>query len=131
MLLVVEDGDEHVEVVQQVLQADLALEGHALVWRIAPGREAPIQLLAVRVHGVAKRLEEAPLEAVAPCRKDGQGGLERKGLVGQLLALPAATGHRGAEDTGDGDGEEGASDVGAVVDVRLEAGARSAAADEA
>ena len=43
VLLVVEHRDEHVQVGEQVLQADIGLQGHPLVRRLAPLREALVQ----------------------------------------------------------------------------------------
>jgi hypothetical protein len=61
----------------------------------------------------------------------GEASDEREGEGGEFGALLADAGEGGAEDLGDGDGEEGGGDVGAVVDVlREEAvglGGRSAA----
>src|ERR1700735_2992088 len=88
VLVVVKDGDEHVEVREQV--ADLAggSQGDPEVGALPPVGEGWVEVVSGRLDGVAERLEEATHEVLATAgRKARDGCLQRDGGVDELGAV--------------------------------------------
>jgi hypothetical protein len=121
VLVVVEDGQEDVEVGEELAQGAGAGELDGPVGGHAPGGVVVVEGEALGGDGVTERLEEAAQEWFAAATGDaGQAGDERERELGELGALLADAGEGAAQDLGDGDAEERGGDVGAVVDVLRE-----------
>ncbi len=86
VLLVVEHGEYHIQVRQQIAQAGRRRDAQREVRALAPFGEARIEQQTPRVDGVAERLEQPRQEPLAAAAGDGrQRGRERDGRVGELL----------------------------------------------
>ena len=135
VLAVVEDRQQHVEVVERVGQPHRAGQPDVQVARLAPVRNRRVERHRGRRDLPAQRLEHPPREvdpAPAGQRRDVQ--LKRQGRVGQLLVARAAAGERGAEHLLDRDREHARCRVRTVVHVLAKrealAGRPVTAADE-
>ncbi len=121
MLLIVEHGDQHVQMPEQILQPPVAVERDGEVGAVSPLRKARVQRVPLGPDGVAEWFKEAVQESfTAPARQHGQARLQRKRRRRQLGSVLAAARQGGAEDLADSHAQERRRDVRAVVDVRFE-----------
>jgi hypothetical protein len=121
VLVVVEDGQQHVEMGQQVGQPEIARQREADVTAVAPGRVLLVEADRLHVDGVAERLEEPAHEVLAAAgRHRRQPRLERDRRRRQLRVAAALPAHGAFEDRHQGDGHQRRRDVGPVVDVLRE-----------
>ncbi|GJG85932.1 hypothetical protein tb265_11130 [Gemmatimonadetes bacterium T265] len=107
MLLVVEHGDQHVQVRQQLGNPQRARGRDRVVPTLAPRRLLRIQRVRHGRDFVAERLEQATQQGFAAAAgDDGEvcGERDRRGRELAPLLAPAA--HRRAERVGDGDAQE-------------------------
>jgi hypothetical protein len=116
VLGVVEHGQQHVQVVERVGQADLAGQPQVQVRRRAP--LGWLQGLAGGLDGPAERLEDAfgQLRAALTAQRRYLDA-ERDPAFGELGLGVAATGQRGPEGLLEGHRQHAGSGVRAVVDV--------------
>ena len=83
VLVVVQYGDEDVEVREQVAQAHLALQAHREAGAVAPFGELFVQGKRPSADRVAQRLKQILEEPFTPAaRQHGQFGFQGQGLLG-------------------------------------------------
>ena len=133
VLVVVEDGQEDVEVVEEVCEPELARQAKADVAPGPPLRKGWIE--QERLHGdlVSEWLEQPAHDLLAAARRhDRELRLERNGRRGELRPLLAGARHGALEDVYERNAHERRGDVGAVVYVlgQCEGGTGSPAAHE-
>ncbi len=122
MLVLVEDGDEDVEVFEHLSEARRDGQGDVEIDAVAPLREGVVERQAGGGDRVAERFEQAAQDGFTTAAgQDGQVEGEGQVLVGKVLAVLGAAGHGRAEDLAQGDAEEAGGDIGAVVDIGLQA----------
>src|SRR5438093_6895576 len=118
VLLVVEHGDEHVQMRQQLGEPLFGGEREGVIPTGAPLGHRRIERMRRSRYRVAERLEQLPEEALAlAAGYGGQPRRERDRRGREVGAFLAASRHRAPEDVGDGDAQEGRRDIRAVVDV--------------
>jgi hypothetical protein len=123
VLVVVEDRHQHVDVLQQVLEAERRPQLEVEVRALPPVGKVLVQGAPGGGDLVAERLEEPPEQLLAAAAgQSGDARGERQRRLGQRLAVPAAAVESAAEGLGDGDAEERRGDVGPIVDVLVEEG---------
>jgi hypothetical protein len=132
VLVVVEHRQEHVEMREQIGQPRVAREGESDVAARAPRREPLVERQRLDVDRVAERLEDPPRQLLAAAAWDrGQLGAQRDRGRGQVGALVAAAGQRGAECGEERDAQQRGRGVRPVVDVLREPGVTAGPAHEA
>jgi hypothetical protein len=119
--VVVEDGQQHVEMREGVVDRDVGLEVEGDIAAVAPLWKVRIEGECLSRDAIAERFEELGEEIlVSPGAEDGYGDFEGQRPGDEFRALLAGAGEGGAEDAADGHGEEGGRDVGAVVHIVFE-----------
>jgi hypothetical protein len=121
VFLVVEDGKQDVEVLQDILEPFVCGQCDAPIAAVAPLRKFLIERLTYCRDSIAEWFEEAAKKRfTTAARQSGDANLERKSGVGECLArfAPAAKGR--AESPGESHAGERGRDVRAVVDVLIE-----------
>ena len=107
-------------------------EGKSGVATVTPVVELGIELEWCGANRPAERLEQPPNGVAAMWRADhGRGHFEIESLVNQFGPLIALACHSGSVDLAYGNRKHRRSDIGPVVDVRLERGGRSSTATAA
>jgi hypothetical protein len=110
-----------VEVRQQLAKATFAIQSDREISARSPFWKCRVEWQLVRLHYIAQWLEETTEERLAAAtRQDGNPGLQRDRGVRQVWSFLRSSGHGGAEDMSNGDGQERRCDVRPVVDVLRE-----------
>ena len=136
MLVVVEDGNEHVEVGEQIAQAYGCLDIDRKIRAVPPGCLAVVQRVRTGGNRVSQGFEQ-PVQkglffAYGQYRDGGPKGDRGLCQFGTFLALAV---QGGAKNTGNANAQKGRRSVRAVVDVLLQgepaAGRKAAVAHQA
>src|SRR5262249_25944899 len=105
--VVVEDGDQDVEVGEQLSERALCPEFDVEVRALAPGRERNIQRVVLGMDLVAEGLKQATQQDLtAPAGKNGKAGDEGQGTLDQFGPVLTPTGERRPEHASDRDAHE-------------------------
>ncbi len=121
VLVVVQNGNKHVEMREQIAEPLGARDRYGEIAARAPVAVLLIEGVLLGAHLVAERLEEPPQECLAAAAgKNREASLERKLAARQLGPLLAAPRERRPEHLRDRDAEERGRHVGPIVDVLLE-----------
>ena len=121
VLVVVQHGNQDVEVREQVLQTALAGQLDREVRAFTPLGKILIQRMPRGIDRVAQRLEQtAEQDFAAATRHDAEPRGQRNGALGQLGALIAPARQSRSEYARDGDAHERRRDVGPIVDILLQ-----------
>ena len=98
VLVVVQHGQQHVEVRQQIPEPHFRGEFHAEIWAGSPFREPVVQFMRLNRNAITQRLEQTPDEVGAFAgRYDFNPRLQRDGLVCQGRTILAGAGQRAPE----------------------------------
>jgi hypothetical protein len=121
MLLVIQDGDQHIQMAQQVAQAQSAGQGDGVVLAVAPFGRTLVQGMRFPGDVIAQGLKQTSQHGFAPgTGQDGEAGLQGEWRGSQRWSFHATAAERRPEDLGDGYAEEGGDHIRAVVDIRLQ-----------
>src|SRR6185369_3119065 len=94
VLLVVEHGNQHVEMCEEIRYAHLAAQRHRVVATLSPLRRAVVEQVRFHSHGVAEGLEETTEQRFTTSAwNHREPSDERNGLRGELRTFFAASGH--------------------------------------
>ena len=121
VLLRVQDGNQHVEVSEEIRKAHISAQLNRVVRTLAPFREPLVQGMMLCRHLVAQRLEQLPQEwFAASARHDRYVRGEVEPLLGQFGLTLASPGESASQYLRDRHAQVGGGDVGPIVDVLIE-----------
>ena len=88
--MVVQDGQQHVQMGKQIPEPGRRREAHAEIWAGAPLGKTLVQRAALNPYGIAKGFEQIPNEVRAfPRRHDRDPGFQGNGPFRQIRPVPA------------------------------------------